>query len=341
MKKQKPKTPSEYHGILLVDKPEGITSHDVVDRVRRIFGTRAVGHTGTLDPQATGLLVLLLGEATKISEYLMGVDKSYEGTVKFGIVSDSYDMDGDVLPGPGGAIPTDLAALQEMANAFVGEISQMPPPFSARKVGGKKLYEYARSGETPPQVEPRVVKVGAFELLTLEGDQCEFGVDCGSGTYVRSLAHELGQKAGCGGVLSELRRTDVGAFGIEDARTLEQLEALTTAAERRACLLPIRRALPHLPAVFLLGGAERWLRNGQAIPSSMVHTEDDRPARRGVPTVLCRINGEAIAIAKAEPAPPSPPPRAMAGAPGPWFLPVKLFEIPETRPREEEPEADE
>lgn len=321
-----------------MDKPPRITSHDVVDRVRKIFSTRRVGHTGTLDPQATGLLVILLGEATKISEYLMGTDKSYEGTIKFGVVSDTYDAEGNVTPGPGGPIPTDLEAIQELAGELTGEQMQVPPIYSAKKVKGKKLYEYARSGETP-EIEPRKVRIDDFELLNMNGDQVEFGVDCSAGTYVRSLAHDLGQKAGCGAILTELRRTDVGSFGIEDSHTLDELEAMEGPAALAKALMPIRRALSAFPTLYLMAGAERWIRNGQAIPHNMVHSDDDARPRRNAQVLLCRLNGEAVAVARVDPAPMSPPPKAMAGGAPPWYQPIKQFEVAERPDHADDDEA--
>ncbi len=310
-----------------MDKPAGITSHDVVDRVRKIFGTRRVGHTGTLDPRATGLLVLLLGEATKISEYLMGLDKSYEGTMKLGVTSDSFDMDTELRPGGGKEFPRDLEKLQDLAAELTGEIDQVPPAYSAKKVGGKKLYEYARAGESP-EVEPRKVRIDDFEILTLEDDLCEFGVDCSSGTYVRSIVHDFGEKLGCGAVLAELRRTDVGPFGIEDAWTLEGLENLEGKSDKLSAIIPIRRALAHMLTVYLASGAETWIRRGQAIPHNMVQTEDDAYPGRASTVVLTRLNGHAVALARVDPAPMSPPPRAMYGAVAPWYQPIKQFEIP-------------
>ncbi|CAN5253556.1 hypothetical protein BH09SUM1_BH09SUM1_18420 [soil metagenome] len=323
VKKNSKKT-SEYHGILLVDKPAGITSHDVVDRIRAVFDTRRVGHAGTLDPQATGLLVMLLGEATKISEYLVGVDKSYEGTIRFGVVSDTYDKEGQIVPGPGGKLPTDLEDLQDLAADLTGDIDQVPPPYSAKKVAGKKLYEYAREGKSP-EVESREVRVDDFELLNLTGETAEFGIDCSSGTYVRSLVHELGQMAGCGAILAELRRTDVGGFRIEDGHTVEELEAATP-ENLREWVIPIRQALTDTMTAYLLPTAEQWLRRGQAIPHSLVQTDDDRRPTRGSIVVLCRINGDAVAIARVDPAPHSPPPKAMLGANPPWYQPIKQFE---------------
>lgn len=337
---------SEFHGILLVDKPAGITSHDVVDRIRRIFATRRVGHTGTLDPQATGLLVLLLGEATKISEFLIGHDKSYEGSIRFGVVSDTYDAEGKIVPGPGGPIPTDLDALQEAISELTGEIDQTPPVFSAKKVAGKKLYEYARQGMEVPEIKARRISVTDFEILTLENGEGEFGVDCSSGTYVRSLVHDLGQKLGCGAILTELNRTDVGPFHLEDAWLLENLEKLGTKAKLREALIPIRTALhSQMPTLFLAPGAEQWLRNGQAISHNMVHSEDDQRPSRGTRVLLSRLNGEAVAIARVDPAPASPPPKAMGAGGSPWYQPLKQFEIATPSPEDDEddelPVADE
>ncbi|MCC7392929.1 tRNA pseudouridine(55) synthase TruB [Candidatus Sumerlaeota bacterium] len=333
MDKKKTRRMSEYHGILLVDKPAGITSHDVVDRVRRAFGTRRVGHAGTLDPAATGLLVMLLGEATKISEYLIGCDKSYEGTMQLGVVSDTYDAEGEIKPGPGGPKPRTMEDLQEFASDLTGEIDQVPPAYSAKKVAGRKLYEYARQGNVP-EVESREISVADFEILTYEGDRAEFGVDCSSGTYVRSLVHSLGEAAGCGAILVELRRTDVGPFGIEDAITLDDLEKKTTREELEAVVVPIRRALPEMATVFLLPGAEQWVKRGQCIPHNNVQTEDDVRPRRGSLVVLCRINGQAIAIARVDPAPISPPPKAFMNSVPPWYQPIKQFDIDQTSAEE-------
>lgn len=334
--KKKTRKPAEkaiegpgYDGILLVDKPAGITSHDVVARIRQIYQTRSVGHTGTLDPQATGLLVLLLGEATKISEYLIRCDKSYEGTMRFGEVSDTYDTDGDVKPGPGGPLPQAVEEIQEAAGEFTGDIEQVPPPFSAKKVKGKKLYQYAREGKTPDTpVEPRPIRVDEFEILNYHNGISEFGVDCGPGTYIRSLVHDLGQAIGCGAVLTELRRTDVGDFGIEQAHLLEYLKEMPP-EELRKTLLPIRAAVP-LPVLYLAPGAEVWIRRGQTIPSSLLHSQDDSFSPKvGGQVCLARPNGEVVAIARIDAAPASPPPKALTSTTPPWFHPVKQFLIKE------------
>lgn len=316
----------EPAGLLLVDKPVGVTSHDVVDAVRRIYKMRRVGHAGTLDPIAQGLLVLMLGEATKLAEYLQGADKHYEGAAKLGVESDTYDCTGNVVPGPGGPIPA-LEDLQEIADELTGTIDQIPPRFSAKKVAGRRLYDYARAGEEVA-VDARRIEVRDFELYELEGDTVEFGVECSSGTYVRSLVHDLGKRAGCGAVLTVLRRMVVGSFDVDDAHTLESLEARQSdPAALRELLIPIRRAVPTFPALHLAAGAEAWLRRGQAIPANMVELGDHRTPARGSHVILCRVMGEAVGIARVDAAPLSPPPKAFAGAIGPWYQPIKLFEI--------------
>lgn len=225
------KIPS-YHGILPVDKPAGITSHDVVDIVRRAAGQREVGHTGTLDPAATGLLVMCLGEATKFAEYFTGMTKVYRGEMTLGAVSTTQDGDGEISAVEG-AEPVDEGALRRATESFLGEIMQTPPLHSAKKIDGKRLYEYARAGEEV-DVPPRKVEVFRYDIALYEWPRAEFEVECGSGTYVRALVHDLGNDLGCGAYLSALRRVRVGPFRIEDAATLDELR--NRAEERDARL---------------------------------------------------------------------------------------------------------
>lgn len=209
---------SALDGALLVDKPPGPTSHDVVDAIRRRFGIKKVGHCGTLDPNATGLLIIVLGRGTKLSERLMGDDKVYEGTVKFGETTDSYDADGEMtasLPVP----PITLDQLNEEAATFIGDLMQTPPMVSAIKKDGVPLYKLARKG-VEVEREPRLVHVYNFRFTEYEEPHGKFKVACTKGTYVRSLAHELGQKLGCGAHLSALRRTVSGKFDVADALPL-------------------------------------------------------------------------------------------------------------------------
>ena len=231
----------DFEGILLVDKPGGLTSHDVVARCRKIFQIKKVGHAGTLDPMATGLLVILIGKATKVSQYLMSLEKQYTGTVHFGIETDSQDPDGTVLvdlPVPDIREPELKAKMAE----FIGDQYQIPPMFSAKKVSGKKLYELARAGKTVAR-EPRVIRIQRFDLTRFQSPEMDFIVDSSKGAYIRTIAHDLGQNIGCGAHLSALRRTRVGAFAIENADSLEALENCTK-SKLKGKLLPIKAYVP-------------------------------------------------------------------------------------------------
>ncbi len=202
-------------GILLLNKPIAWTSHDLVDAVRRKTGLRAVGHAGTLDPMATGLMLLLLGKATKRSNELMGFDKSYRGSIRLGVVTDSWDLEGRTLeekPVPA----TSVQELKKIMNALTGEQRLEPPIFSAIKRNGQKAYALARRGEAV-EMEPRLMRVDRFELEAFESPEIYFDMDCSKGTYVRSLAFTLGAKLGCGAALSSLVRTRIGPYKLEEA----------------------------------------------------------------------------------------------------------------------------
>ncbi len=246
-------------GILLVDKPVGITSHDVVDRIRKASGIRRVGHTGTLDPAATGLLILCIGPATRLSEHLTGLDKVYEGDMRFGLVTDSYDMDGQVVSES--PVP-DLTPeqIQGAFDRFTGDIEQVPPMVSAVKVGGERLYKKARKGEVVER-PARAVTVREFALLEYAPPVAHFRVQCTSGTYVRSLCHEVGEGFGCGAVLAALRRTAVGRHRVEDALPVD---AFKTPDDVRAQLVPLGDALT-LPAVVALPSGKRLIRSGATL----------------------------------------------------------------------------
>jgi len=210
-----------HSGVLVVDKPAGPTSHDVVDAIRRRFQIKKVGHCGTLDPNATGLLIIVLGRGTKLSEKLMGDDKVYEGTIKFGETTDSYDADGDItasLPVP----PMTLDQLNEEAARFVGDLMQIPPMVSAIKVKGVPLYKMARKGIEIVR-EPRLVHIYNFRFTNYEPPLGQFKIACTKGTYVRSIAYELGQKLGCGGHLATLRRSVSGKYDIAGAKPLDDI----------------------------------------------------------------------------------------------------------------------
>ncbi len=218
---------SALDGASLVDKPAGPTSHDVVDAIRRKFGIKKVGHCGTLDPNATGLLIIVLGRGTKLSERLMGDDKFYEGAIKFGEATDSYDADGELtgcLPVP----PMTLDQLNEEAAQFVGDLMQTPPMVSAIKKGGVPLYKLARKG-VEVEREPRLIHIYNFRFTSYEPPLAQFKIACTKGTYVRSIAHDLGQKLGCGAHLATLRRSASGKFDVADATPLDAVLQLTTA----------------------------------------------------------------------------------------------------------------
>jgi tRNA pseudouridine55 synthase len=216
---------SPLDGALLIDKPAGPTSHDVVDAIRRRFGIKKVGHCGTLDPNATGLLVIVLGRGTKLSEKLMGDDKVYEGTIKFGEATDSYDADGEITetrPVP----PLNLDPLNEAAVAYTGDLMQTPPMVSAIKKQGVPLYKLARKGMEVER-EPRLVHIYDFRFTDYREPLGTFTIACTKGTYIRSIAHELGRKLGCGAHLASLRRTVSGRFGVADATPLADVLKLS------------------------------------------------------------------------------------------------------------------
>ncbi|MEM6455695.1 MAG: tRNA pseudouridine(55) synthase TruB [Acidobacteriota bacterium] len=212
------------HGLLLIDKPRGCTSHDVVVQARRILRLKTIGHCGTLDPEATGLLILTIGRATRLTRFLIRAPKVYEGKVRFGVTTDTYDTAGTVVDEG----PTDALTQAKIADAmvgFVGTHEQMPPPYCAKKINGVKYYELARRGEEVPR-ETKPVEIFAFDMRTpwSPGDDLDFHLHCASGTYARSLAHELGQQLGCGGTLSALRRTSIGnLFDIADSIGIDAL----------------------------------------------------------------------------------------------------------------------
>ena len=218
---------SALDGAILVDKPSGPTSHDVVDAIRRKFGIKKVGHCGTLDPNATGLLIIVLGRGTKLSERLMGDDKVYEGTIKFGEATDSYDCDGEITA----SLPVPLQTLDQLneeAAKFIGDQMQMPPMVSAIKNNGVPLYKLARKG-IEVEREARLVHIYNFRFTDYTEPLGQFRVACTKGTYIRSIAHDLGQKLGCGAHLTTLRRSASGKFDVANALPLETILKMTTA----------------------------------------------------------------------------------------------------------------
>ena len=235
--------PNEMCGVLLVDKPTDHTSHDVVARLRGKLKTRKIGHAGTLDPMATGLLIILVGKATRISQYLISLDKEYTGTIELGKITDSQDAEGQVMetrPVPAYTQKEIEAAIQ----SFMGYQYQMPPMYSAIKIDGVPLYKKARKGEEVVR-EPRFIRVSAYELTRFALPHLDFRLRCSKGTYVLTLAHDLGQKLGCGAHLSALRRTATDRFNISQALTLDEIQSLSLPdIEKR--LIPIHEAAPSV-----------------------------------------------------------------------------------------------
>lgn len=250
------------NGLLVVDKPGGMTSHDVVARVRRVIGEQSIGHLGTLDPMATGVLPLLLGKYTRLAQFFGSLEKSYTGTIRFGFATDTYDAEGQAT-GESVAVSLTLDQVRKVAERFQGEIDQMPPPFSAKKTDGKKAYQLARAGETPKLALARIT-IKAFEITAVERDTAAFSMTVSAGGYVRSVAHEMGIALGCGAHLASLRRVAAGPFSLADAVPLADVEALPR--ESLEDRMPHPRALlPALPPVTADTFALGRLRNGAAV----------------------------------------------------------------------------
>jgi tRNA pseudouridine55 synthase len=261
--------------LLVIDKPAGITSHDVVSRVRRLLGERSIGHLGTLDPMATGVLPLLLGRYTRLAQFFRAADKTYEGQIRFGFATDTYDADGKAI-GAAQPVQVTLERLRDAAAEFVGEIAQQPPKFSAKKIAGVPAYKLARKNQ---EVELKAVKINVrrFEIHSLEGERARFTAEVSAGTYVRSLAHELGAKLGIGAHLSELRRTKSGEFDIAQAISLPDLdelvrdrnsnEPLNEAEENSVARIAIhpRSILLDLPSVTVTEESAALIANGRAV----------------------------------------------------------------------------
>ena len=253
-------------GVIVIDKPEGWTSHDVVNKVRRIAATKKVGHLGTLDPIATGVLPLVMERATRLAQFYTRSDKVYEGLVRFGWATTTYDRAGEVV-GHKVVVELDAAELERRLERFRGEFLQTPPAVSAKKVDGQRAYDLARKNVA---VELEPVQVNVFELTVLEVRGCDarLRVHCSGGTYLRSIAHDLGQAMGCGAHLEELRRLASGEFGIEQARTLEQLAMLAADGRLVDAVIPALQLLPGFPAVFVDDITAAQIRNGRNFAAS-------------------------------------------------------------------------
>ena len=276
-------------GVLVVNKPEGITSHDVVGKIRKLYGTRKVGHTGTLDPLATGVLVILLGRAAKAAEYLVADRKTYKAKLTLGLTTDTEDITGKVLS-ESDAIPT-FEQVLAACGKFIGKIKQIPPMYSALKVDGKKLYDLAREGI---EIERQARDIEIFQLECTPTDKVneyELLVECSSGTYIRTLCADIGATLGCGGVMSALHRVVAGGFSIENSHTLEELEALEINA-RFDLLAPTESLFEDCPKVNLPAFYEKLCRSGCEIYQNKIKTN----LELGTRVRLCTHSGEFFAL---------------------------------------------
>ena len=252
--------PAPYDGALVIDKPKGRTSHDVVDAVRHLAGMRQVGHLGTLDPLATGVLVLLLGRATRLVQFYSGRRKRYSAGFRFGFATNTFDSDGEA-EGSDAAPALDKSVLERFAAERVGRFEQMPPSFSAKKIHGRPAYELARKKQVV-ELKPVEVEVFEYKLIEIDGPIARFVIECSSGTYIRALAHEMGQKLGCGAHLAEITRLAVGEFSLEQAIKLEELAEGAKAGKFADYLIKLENLLPNFPRANVLPIVERRVRHG-------------------------------------------------------------------------------
>ena len=276
-------------GILVVDKPVGLTSHDVVDIIRRGTGIRRAGHTGTLDPRASGVLVVLIGPAVRLSEFVSASDKRYQAILRLGGSTDTYDAEGRFVhqTAPAAQVNVTEQQVEEVLQRFIGEIEQTPPPFSAVKVHGRKAYEMAREGEEV-ELAPRKITVHHLEVLEWAPPEVVIDVHCSSGTYVRSLANDVGAALGCGAYLVGLRRTKSGRFSLRDATPLRKLQDAFTAGNWYQFLIPAAEALAEWPGVELNPDQVEEVKHGHRVKAAA----DAQPGLvRGV-----SMAGELIAI---------------------------------------------
>lgn len=251
------------NGIVIIDKPPRLTSHDVVNRVRRILGQSSVGHLGTLDPSATGVLPIVIGNLTRLAQFYAHAEKTYEGAIRFGFATDTYDADGEPTTASQ-AIHLDGDELRALAKQFQGTIQQMPPPFSAKKIAGVPAYKLARK-KKQVELKPVQVELKEFEILHTNSDQATFRARVASGTYVRSVAHEMGQKLGCGAHLASLRRTAVAEFVIEAAHTLQQLDTAMQQGSVQSLFIHPRTLVPQFPSVTADDQTAALIRTGRSV----------------------------------------------------------------------------
>ena len=251
------------NAVLIVDKPAGLTSHDVVNRVRRILGEKSVGHLGTLDPMATGVLPVVVGNLTRLAQFYTSSEKSYQGTIRFGFATDTYDAEGEICA-PVHSVTLSLPELQQAAKKFQGVVEQQPPPFSAKKIQGVPAYKLARK-KKEVKLDPVEVEIKEFEITSCEGERAEFRARVSSGTYMRSVAHDMGRELGCGGHLASLRRTIVAEFSIDEAHTLEAIERAAHLDRLEEIVVHPRKLLPQMPSVTANDEVAAHVRCGRAV----------------------------------------------------------------------------
>ncbi len=252
--------PAPFDGALVVNKPQGKTSHDIVDAVRHLAGFRQIGHLGTLDPLATGVLVLLLGKATRLVRFYSGRRKRYTAAFRFGYATTTYDTEGDAQ-GPDLAPTLDRDVIERLAAESLGPFDQMPPIFSAKKVHGRPAYELARKNQAV-ELKPASVELFEYRLTGIEGPVARFAIECSSGTYIRSLVHDMGQKLGCGAHLAEISRTAVGEFSLDQAIEIDELAEAAREDKLKNCLIPLEGLLPDFPRTNVLPVLEKKVRHG-------------------------------------------------------------------------------
>ncbi len=276
------------NGLVIIDKSAGRTSHDVVNTWRRLSGSRRVGHLGTLDPMATGVLALVVGSATRLAQFYGKQFKTYEAEIRFGVVSDTYDVEGAVTPTSGGLPGPD--AVRTALEAFRGSISQVPPPVSAKKIKGVPAYKLMRQ-KIKVELKPVQVEITELVIDAQASDSITITVTCSAGTYIRGIAHDLGQQLGCGAVLAKLRRTRSGEFDVSRARTLDDLTALAAEGRLNDAVLPASTLLPEFPTAYVDSLVEAQIRQGREFRTSPFVVKSEAPFVKAV-----SHSGELIAI---------------------------------------------
>ncbi len=286
--------PCDRSGILLLDKPEGITSYGVVDKVKRILQVKKVGHCGTLDPFATGVLVVCIGQATRISDQLLMQDKTYAYTARLGVETDTLDRTGQIVSSWAGD-PPNLGEVEVILQSFMGHTTQQVPYFSAVKVGGKRLHQLARKG-TPVDLPTRSIQIKRLRLLRYEWPDMDLEVTCSKGTYVRQLAADMGRKLGCGAHVKDLRRLASGAFTLEKAVSLEELVTVRDSNHLDKILIPMSEALAHLPSIAIEDqGLREGLANGQ-LSTEWQKAHQKRFGDKQSPVCLLSAHGSLLAL---------------------------------------------